>query len=73
MHYAAREGKIESIQRLVDLGGDLTAQDFLGRTPLHLAARKGHADAVVLLAQLGSDLNHADKNPWPNNSLTPAH
>ena len=54
LHYAAREGQIEACQRLVELGGDLSAQDFLGRTPLHLAARKGHADLVVLLANLGS-------------------
>ena len=58
----------------MELGADLSAQDFLGRTPLHLAARKGHADLVVLLANLGSDINHADKNPWPNNSgRTPMH
>ena len=54
LHYAAREGQIEASQRLVELGGDLSAQDFLGRTPLHLAARKGHADLAVLLANLGS-------------------
>ena len=74
LHYAAREGQIEACQRLVELGGDLTAQDILGRTPLHLAARKGHADLVVILANLGSDLDHADRNPWPNNSeRTPLH
>ena len=42
LHYAAREGQTEACQRLVELGADLTAQDFLGRTPLHLAARKGY-------------------------------
>ncbi|EKX39044.1 hypothetical protein GUITHDRAFT_41665, partial [Guillardia theta CCMP2712] len=60
LHYAAREGHINAISRLVELGADLTAVDFLARTPLHHAARKGHANAVAVLAQLGSDLNHPD-------------
>ena len=59
---------LRACSRLVEMGGSLTVEDFLGRTPLHMAARKGHAAAVKLLAELGSDLNHPDKNPWPNNS-----
>ena len=29
-----------AVERLVELGADLTAEDFLARTPLHMAARK---------------------------------
>ncbi len=40
LHYAAREGHVNAITRLVELGADQAANDYLERTPLHMAARK---------------------------------
>jgi ankyrin repeat protein len=48
MHKAARDGYVESIQRLVDAGADLNAQDNLGRTPLmQLATRIGEIETAT--------------------------
>ena len=39
--YAASEGRIRDIQRLVARGADLDQGDYDLRTPLHLAAAEG--------------------------------
>ncbi len=38
LHLAARQGKLEMAQALLDAGADLEARDDLGRTPLFMAA-----------------------------------
>ena len=47
--YAASEGDLSAIFRLVARGADLEQGDYDLRTPLHLAAAEGHDDAVALL------------------------
>ena len=43
---SARGLRIATTAVTGQVGGDLKAEDFLGRTPLHMAARKGFAAAV---------------------------
>ncbi|XP_076984505.1 60 kDa lysophospholipase isoform X2 [Tamandua tetradactyla] len=56
----AHAGDLDALQALLDMGSDLTQEDFIGRTPLHVAARGGHADIVSMLLHGGSDVNARD-------------
>ena len=49
---AAQEGRVESIQALVELRADKEAKLDGGSTPLHQAAGWGQADAVKVLVAL---------------------
>lgn len=49
MFYAAREGHVEAIQRLLQYGGDCDFVDSNGQTPLYYSARYGKYDASELL------------------------
>jgi len=56
LHYAAEEGHVAVIKRLLETGRvDLNARDAEGRTPLMLAARRGKAGVVLLLLSRGAD------------------
>nr|XP_031310299.1 60 kDa lysophospholipase isoform X2 [Camelus dromedarius] len=54
---AAHAGDLEALQ-----GGDLSLEDFSGRTPLHAAARGGQAGMVTALLQSGVDVNARDQD-----------
>ena len=47
--YAASEGDLPAILRLVARGIDLDGADYDYRTPLHLAAAEGHEHVVPVL------------------------
>ncbi len=51
---------------LLDLGADVNAKGFLGRTPLHQAcqADRGINPAADLLLKAGADINARDANGW---------
>ncbi|XP_074069319.1 60 kDa lysophospholipase isoform X1 [Macrotis lagotis] len=57
---AARMGDLETLEAIVELGGDLSESDFDGRTPLHMAARGGHVGAVQCLLKNGVKVNSWD-------------
>ncbi|XP_032338689.1 60 kDa lysophospholipase isoform X3 [Camelus ferus] len=59
---AAHAGDLEALQVLAELGGDLSLEDFSGRTPLHAAARGGQAGMVTALLQSGVDVNARDQD-----------
>ena len=57
------------VDKLVDSGADVAAQNSKGHTPLHIAADVGNADAAsALLARRGVDVNAID-----GNGNTPLH
>ena len=55
--YAAREGKTDCVQCLVDAGADLNGADCQGKTALIYAAGNGCTAIVKCLADAGADLN----------------
>ena len=59
--WAAAEGHVPVLQRLVEHGGDIRARSNSGATPLWFAARKGSVHAVRALLAAGSDVN--EKRP----------
>ncbi|KAB8067207.1 ankyrin repeat-containing domain protein [Aspergillus leporis] len=47
--HAASHGNEEMVELLLQNGGDITAADIFGKTPLHQAIEKGHASIVKML------------------------
>ena len=68
--YAAAEGDMTGIRRLVLQGVDLDDADYDGRTALHLAASEGQADVVEYFIAQGAQLAPIDR--WGNTPLDDA-
>src|SRR5262245_829858 len=56
---AAKQGKVEQVQRLLDRGVPNTVADRTGETALHLAARWGREDVAAVLLDRGAPLEAA--------------
>ena len=62
LHFAAGEGDLAAVQRLVSQGRDVNAKDSdLALTPLHYAAAGEHIDVVRFLIASGADVNSIDE------------
>ena len=59
--WAASQGDVHELQRLLASGIDLSAADYDGRTGSHLAASEGHLDAVRFLVGKGVDISPKDR------------
>jgi len=53
LHFAAKEGRTETVNLLLDRGADVNAKTENGETPLIAATNKGHTDIVQLLSTGG--------------------
>jgi ankyrin repeat protein len=60
IHFAARQGELETVQALVDAGANLDAQDQEGVNALVLATLNGHLDVAALLLESGANPDIAD-------------
>ena len=58
--WAASEGDLTEIQKLVANGINLNEPDYDGRTALHLAASNGHLNVVNYLINKGVDISPKD-------------
>ena len=68
IHQVAREGNVQVLKVLIQLGADVNREDSEGYTPASEAAENGHVEVIRALHQAGADLN------IPNNDgLTPAY
>lgn len=65
---AAKAGKSEEIERLLNAHADVSAQDAEGNTPLYWAAGAGNRKAVELLIA-----HHANVNARTRSGYTPLH
>ncbi|XP_047719992.1 60 kDa lysophospholipase isoform X2 [Prionailurus viverrinus] len=59
---AAHAGDLDVLQALVELGSDLSQENFNGQTPLHAAARGGHPEVVTMLLQRGVGVSARDED-----------
>jgi acyl-CoA-binding protein len=60
LHAAAREGRVEELERLLETGSDSNLLDPSGQTPLHLAADRGHVECVKALVLNGANVHTVD-------------
>jgi hypothetical protein len=60
LHLAAWKNKISAVERLIELGADINAQDILGHTPLHVAVACRAYDVVQMLMAMGADQTLTD-------------
>lgn len=51
LFYAARDGRIECVKALLELGADVNSVDHLGQTALFYASRDGRTDTVALMLE----------------------
>lgn len=61
LHMACQAGSIESLQYMVESGGDLTAMSTNGDTPLHVSVAEGHITMSNELIMLGADYDAPNK------------
>ena len=59
--WAASQGDLNELQRLVASGVDLNEGDYDGRTGLHLAASEGHVDAVQFFISKKANISPRDR------------
>ena len=71
LHWAARNGRVDLVQVLLDQGANIDATDCNSGTALCWAARGGHADVVGLLIARGATLI-SDETPMQNPLLSAA-
>src|SRR5262245_32407332 len=58
---ASQEGRIDTIQTLLEQGVDVNVRDKQGRLALVAAATEGQTEVVQLLLAKGADVNAKDK------------
>src|SRR3989441_614263 len=60
LHFAVRQGDMESTRRLVAAGADVNAVSADGKEPLALAVYNGNYEIASFLIDNKADVNHAD-------------
>ena len=68
--WAAANGDLNELQRLVASGTDLNLADYDGRTGIHLAASEGQLETVRFLILKG--VNVSPKDRWGGTPLADA-
>ncbi|KZL84696.1 ankyrin repeat protein [Colletotrichum incanum] len=63
LHWAIRQGQVESVECLLGLGTTLT-QNETKETPLHLAAYRGNIAVIAMLLAHGADINATNSSGW---------
>lgn len=61
LHFAAEDGDIEHVKRLVECDEPIDRFDELGFTPLHYAVKKENFDVVRYFLNRGIDINIHDE------------
>lgn len=61
LHFAANNGILATVKKLLDAGIDVDAQDDIGWTALHFAAQNNHFKTIELLLEYKANPNIHDK------------
>jgi uncharacterized protein len=62
LHYAANDGDLAQVKRLIVLGSEVNYKDKNGWTPLHFAAQAMNPNIVSLLLSSGAEVNAQDND-----------
>ena len=60
LHYAAKAGHVEIVQRLIECGADCNAKDLKSKTSLHYSVRREGSQCLKLLLQQDIDIAARD-------------
>jgi len=63
LHTAAYIGDLQTVEKLIDAGANLDANDQTGQTALHYAAKAGQIAVAKLLIANGADVNAGEWTP----------
>jgi ankyrin repeat protein len=69
LHFAAQDGDIVRVRKLVSKTMPLNVFDEIGKTPLHYAVENEHFDVVKFLIEAGADVNAHDETTIGNTPL----
>lgn len=58
---AAKTGDINALEAIRDMGGNMSSEDYDGRTPLHVASCEGHYNVVQYLLNNGATVYAKDR------------
>ena len=72
LHFAAGQGDLERVERLLAAGYPVNRFDSLGKTPLHYAVAAEHFDVVNRLIEAGANVNAHDQRVIGNTPLRDA-
>jgi hypothetical protein len=61
---AARRGRLDGVELLLDLGLSPNPEDVLEETALHQAACNGHREIVMMLLSRGAEVDRRERNHW---------
>ncbi|XP_071162721.1 uncharacterized protein [Mytilus edulis] len=62
LHFAASEGYVEIVSKLLEHEAEVNSKDKNGDTPLHLATKGQHEKVIALLMAFGAKLDEKNKN-----------
>ena len=62
LHYAALDGDVDAVRRLIEDGQDVSLPDESGWTPLHFATQSGRPDVASCLIDAGADVEAPDEH-----------
>ena len=62
LHYAANEGRVNDVKRLLSSGANVNRADNNGWTPLHFAAQSNCVEVTSILIAAGAELEKRDSN-----------
>jgi ankyrin repeat protein len=57
LHFAAQDGDLDEVRRLVAEGPNVNVFDTIGMTPLHYAVKEEHLEVAQFLIEHGADVN----------------
>ena len=60
LHYAARDGDLAAVEKLVASGADVNLQDKRGWAPLHFAAQARSEEVTAYLLEHGASIDPED-------------
>lgn len=69
MHFAALEGNVELLEKLLREGYSIDSKDNLDSTPLHVATMANQAEVVQFLIDNGANVNAMSYDVWDAASL----